>query len=49
MFDLKQDPNEIHNLWDAPEAQTLKGELMLKLVQAELGKEPIWMPRVSVA
>jgi len=49
MFDIQQDPNEIKNLWDVPETQTLKGELLLKLIQADLGKEPIWMPRVCGA
>ena len=49
LFDLEEDPNEVRNLWDVPEAQTLKGELMQKLIQAELKKEPIWMPRVCGA
>lgn len=46
LFDLEQDPGEINNLWDAASAQELKKDLLLKLVHAELGKEPIWMPRV---
>lgn len=49
LFDLQEDPNEIKNLWNVPEAQTLKAELMHKLIQAELEKEPIWMPRVCGA
>lgn len=49
LFDFEDDPGEINNLWDAPEAAPLKSHLLLKLIQAELAKEPIWMPRVAVA
>ncbi|SHH78745.1 sulfatase family protein [Clostridium grantii] len=46
LFDLQEDPKEINNLWDNPEFKDLKMELMLKYISAELGKEPMWMPRV---
>jgi arylsulfatase A-like enzyme len=46
LFDLKEDPGEINNLWDNQDSQQLKSELLLKLIHGELGKEPIWMPRV---
>jgi uncharacterized sulfatase len=46
LFDLEADPNEVNNLWDAPEAADLKAELVMKLLQAEMGKEPLWMPRI---
>jgi uncharacterized sulfatase len=49
LFDLREDPNELRNLWDDPAAAGLKQQLLLKLIQAELGKEPIWMPRIAVA
>ena len=49
LFDLQQDPGEIYNLWDSPEQQELKKELLLKLIHAEMGNEPILMPRVSAA
>ena len=49
LFDLQQDPNEIYNLWDSPEQQELKKELLLKLIHAEMGNEPILMPRISAA
>lgn len=49
LFDLEADPGEINNLWDDPESQGLKQELMLKYIHAELGKEPMWMPRISTA
>jgi uncharacterized sulfatase len=49
LFDLKADPQEIHNLWDEPDAAELKSELLLKMLYAEFGKEPMWMPRVCSA
>jgi len=49
LFDLRADPGEIHNLWDDPAHQRLKEELLLKFLHAEMGKDPIWMPRVAPA
>lgn len=49
LFDLQEDPNEVHNLWDAPEAQDRKRQLLHKMIQAELAKAPVPMPRVSGA
>ena len=49
LFDLEEDPNEVHNLWDHPDYQQLKQELLLKYIWAELGKEPLWMPRIAGA
>ena len=49
LFDLLEDPGEIRNLWDSPEHQALKAELTRKLLFAEMGKEPLWMPRISGA
>ncbi|MCL5270713.1 MAG: sulfatase-like hydrolase/transferase [bacterium] len=49
LFDLQEDPGEINNLWDDPAWQETKQELLLKFLWAELGKEPMWMPRVAVA
>jgi arylsulfatase A-like enzyme len=46
LFDLQEDPGEIRNLWDSPAHQALKAELVMKLLFAEMGKEPLWMPRV---
>ena len=45
-FDLQEDPGEFNNLWDDPATADLKRALLLKLIHAEMGKEPIWMPRV---
>ncbi|QUL57026.1 sulfatase-like hydrolase/transferase [Paenibacillus tritici] len=49
LFDLEQDPHELHNLWDEPEHGQLKSELLLKYIWAELGKEPLPMPRIHHA
>lgn len=46
IFDLQKDPGEVENLWDNPEHQELKKDLLLKLTHAELGKELMPMPRV---
>ena len=49
IFDLKNDPDELVNLWDKPGSAGLRNELLLKLIHAEMAKEPVLMPRVSVA
>jgi uncharacterized sulfatase len=49
LFDLEADPGEVNNLWDDPSSAALKSELLLKYAWAELGKEPVWMPRISGA
>jgi uncharacterized sulfatase len=49
LFDLERDPGEIDNLWDDPDCAQLRADLVMKLLQAEMGKEPLWMPRIAVA
>ena len=49
LFDLREDPNEINNLWHRPEYAGLKADLIMKLLFAEMGKEPLWMPRIAGA
>lgn len=49
LFDLESDPKEINNLWNDPDSQALKSELITNLLFAEMGKESIPMPRVSGA
>lgn len=49
LFDLEEDPQEIHNLWNDEAHQSLKMELLMKYIWAELGKESMPMPRVSHA
>ena len=46
IFDLKEDPGELRNLWNDPAAAGLKSGLLLKYIWAELGKEPLPMPRI---
>ena len=46
LFDLQEDPGELRNLWDSPDHERLKADLVMKLLHAEMGKEPLWMPRV---
>ncbi|WP_309119913.1 sulfatase-like hydrolase/transferase [Paenibacillus sp.] len=49
LFDLEEDPGEVRNLWHDKDYKELKMELLMKYVWAELGKEPMPMPRVSHA
>jgi arylsulfatase A-like enzyme len=49
LFDLEEDPAEIHNRWDDPNYHTIKAALLLKFVQAEIQKEPTRMPRIAGA
>ncbi|WP_211748610.1 sulfatase-like hydrolase/transferase [Paenibacillus sp. Marseille-Q4541] len=46
IFDLENDPRELNNLWDDPDYTTLKLELLLRYISAELGKESMPMPRI---
>ncbi|GAA0177485.1 sulfatase-like hydrolase/transferase [Clostridium sediminicola] len=49
LFDLQNDPKELNNLWDNPQYKDLKTELFMKYIWAELGKEPLRMPRIKHA
>lgn len=46
LFDLQEDPGEIRNRWDDPNAKELKSRLLMQMVWAELGKEAMPMPRI---
>lgn len=46
IFDLKNDPGEMTNLW---EDTALRAELLLRYAHAELSKEYMWMPRIANA
>ncbi len=46
LFDLQEDPDEINNIWDSPEHKELKSGLLLKMMHAEMDKEPVLMPRI---
>lgn len=49
IFDLKNDPKEIHNLWDDENFLELKVKLLKKFIDAEFEKEIIQMPRIANA
>lgn len=49
LYDLEEDPGELVNLWDHPERQVLKQELLLKFLYGEMAKAPLPMPRISGA
>lgn len=49
LFDLQEDPGEINNLWDNPSYSDLKMKLLLEFLHGEMGKEPLWMPRIAGA
>jgi len=49
LFDLEEDPDEVRNLWDAPEARSLKCDLLCQFLRAELQREPTRMPRIAGA
>jgi hypothetical protein len=46
LFDLENDPGEINNLWNDSRYKDIKTKLLLKYIWAELGKEPMWIPRI---
>ncbi len=49
LFDLQDDPDEVHNLWHAPEAAELKSRLLLAFMRATLEYEQMAMPRIAGA
>jgi uncharacterized sulfatase len=49
LFDLELDPGEFHNRWTHPGYTNIKADLLLKFLHAEMGKEPLWMPRIAGA
>ncbi|MBO0993306.1 sulfatase family protein [Bacillus sp. SD088] len=46
LFDLQEDLREMYNRWDDPEYAGIKADLLLEYAWAELGIEPLSMPRV---
>ena len=49
LYDLQEDPGEIHNSWDDPGYATIKSELLLKFMDAELQREPTRFRRIAFA
>lgn len=46
LYDLQKDPGEMDNLWDDDKYKDLKSEMLLKFLWAEMGMEPMWMPKI---
>ncbi len=49
LFDLREDPRELHNRWDDPAYQDVRCRLLFDLAQAEMKREPTRMPRIAGA
>lgn len=49
LFDLKNDPNELENLWNNLEYSELKMDLLIKLIQSEMKQEPLKVDRTGPA
>jgi uncharacterized sulfatase len=49
LFDLQDDPGEMHNRWDDPEFAEIKCALMRRCLNAELQREPMRYPRIAGA
>jgi arylsulfatase A-like enzyme len=49
IYDLQEDPGEHKNLWDLPEHQELRKDLLLKFMYANMAIEPMPMPRIAGA
>jgi len=49
LFDLQEDPGETRNLWYDPAYRDLKNDIMFRFLQAEMGREPKFMPRIAHA
>jgi arylsulfatase A-like enzyme len=42
LFDLRNDPHELYNLYDRPEAAALRTELTDRLLRAYSAETPLW-------
>ena len=49
LFDLKEDPQELHNRWSDPAYTAVKSEMLQRFVQVDMGRESTWMPRLADA
>lgn len=49
LFDLQEDPHEVHNRWDDPAYAAVKAQVMHRFLNAELQREPTRMPRIAGA
>ena len=49
LYNLEEDPGEYINLWNLPDYQDLKRDLLLDFIHAEMAKAPLPMPRIAGA
>ncbi len=49
LWDLAQDPAELHNRWHDPDYAGIKCQLLHQFIQAEIQREPTRMPRIAHA
>jgi uncharacterized sulfatase len=49
LFDLQDDPSELHNRFADPSYATVKAQLMEQWLQAEISREPTRFPRIAGA
>jgi len=49
LYHRKKDPDQMNNLWDRPDFQSVKVALFQKLISAEMEKETVILPRTSGA
>jgi len=49
LFDLEEDPRELHNRWDDTRYAAVKTRLLQAFVQAEIQREGTRMPRIAGA
>ncbi len=49
LFDLREDPGEVRNLWNDPESASVKAELLRQFMDAELKREPTRYQRIAGA
>jgi arylsulfatase A-like enzyme len=49
LYDLEADPGEFVNLWDKPECQDLKRDMLLRFIYADMARAPRPMPRIAAA
>ena len=49
LFDLAEDPEELHNRFDDPAWAAIKAEMLHRFVNAEIAREPMRRPRIAGA
>ncbi len=46
LYNLVQDPSCSRNVWDDPQYEEARSNMVLQLIFHRLGNEPLWMPRI---